>query len=109
MMFDYAATVTHIVDGDTVDLTVDLGFRITNNDRFRLLGINSPERGRPGWAEATAELAKLMPVGSQVTIHSEKPLSKEKYGRWLARILNADGTDVNQAMIDGGFAVEYNP
>ena len=42
-MYEYNATVTHVVDGDTMDVTLDLGFDILYNNRIRLVGINTPE------------------------------------------------------------------
>lgn len=104
-MFIYAATVERIVDGDTAILTVDLGFRLSMKDSFRLWGINAPERGYPGGAEATAELTRLLPVGQRVRIETFPPL-QDKYGRWLARIF-VDDLDVNEEMVKGGFAVAY--
>ena len=43
-LYNYAAKVEHIVDGDTIDLTCDLGFRIYHKARFRLYGIDTPEQ-----------------------------------------------------------------
>lgn len=109
MMYQYAATVVRAVDGDTVDLDVALGFRISNRDRFRLTGINAPERGQLGWAEATAALATMIPAGSVVAIQTHHPTTrdpKDKYGRWLATVF-FNGADINQAMVDQGHAVEY--
>ena len=115
--YTYSAVVKHVVDGDTVDLEVslrdkmiDLGFRQfvhdrnTMRDRFRLLGIDTPERGQPGWAEATEALRGMLPVGQQITITTTKP--RDKYGRWLATIYVGE-LNVNQAMIDAGHAVVY--
>lgn len=110
-LYEYHATVIKIVDGDTVDLNVDLGFRIWNRDRFRLLGINAPEvvgATHDAGIAAKQHLEQIMPIDSAVVIHSEKPVSRDKYGRWLARLFLGD-KDINQAMIDDGFAVEYNP
>jgi endonuclease YncB( thermonuclease family) len=106
-VFEYFATVERIVDGDTIDLNVDVGFRIWNRDRFRLYGIDTPERGQSGWAEASAELARLIPVGSTVRIVTAKP-PRDKYGRWLATIFAGD-INVNEALVANGFAVVYLP
>lgn len=110
-LYEYAAYVIRVVDGDTVDLGVDLGFRHRFTDRFRLYGINTPERGQAGWAEATTYLRQiLVGVGEELAIrtHLDK---RDKYGRWLAEIYKtqSDGTIlyVNQDMIDKGHAVEY--
>lgn len=102
------------VDGDTVDLRVslvhDFGFRFrygfTFDDRFRLFGVNTPERGRPGWAEATAECVRLAPAGSLVRVETHKD-SRDKYGRWLADIYLADGSSLNRRLVDAGFAKNY--
>jgi hypothetical protein len=67
-MYEYEAEIVRWVDGDTVDLRVSLGFGITRADRFRLYGIDTPERGQPGHGEATAFCMGAAPVGSLVTI-----------------------------------------
>lgn len=109
-LYYYDATVLRVVDGDTIDLSCDLGFRVGKRDRFRLYGINAPERGQTGWAEANAALQAMLPVGERVTIRTYHPTTRDpadKYGRWLATVLTGDGLDVNQAMVDQGHAVEY--
>lgn len=108
-LYNYAAKVERIVDGDTLDLTISVGFRWQFKDRFRLYGIDTPERGQPGWAEATAHLASLLPIGALVTVRSYRPDAHPKadsFGRWLVEIFIGD-MNVNQAMISAGHAVEY--
>ena len=51
-MYQYSATVYNVVDGDTIDVVVDLGFKITTKQRLRLNGIDTPEKGQPGFNEA---------------------------------------------------------
>lgn len=54
MSYDYKVVeVIRVVDGDTLDVVIDVGFRMTTAQRIRLAGIDTPERGQPGWAEAT--------------------------------------------------------
>ena len=81
------AKVNRVVDGDTVDLEVDLGYRISISIRGRLLGINTPERGKPDFALATDTLASLLEKNSDedgyVCVRSTKT---GKYGRWLVDI-----------------------
>lgn len=103
--YDYLGTVYNVVDGDTVDLSVDLGFRQYMRDRFRLTGINTPERGQPGWAEATAALRAFLPLGQSVLIQTLKP--RDKYGRWLATV-SIDGLNINEAMIEAGHAARLS-
>jgi micrococcal nuclease len=107
--YQYRATITRIIDGDTVDAICDLGFRINRNDRFRLYGINTPERGRKGSVEATAYLTSMIPVGASVLIRSHKPetMTVDSFGRWVAEIFLPDGTNVNDAMIEAGHAVSF--
>ena len=93
-LYTYLATVDRWVDGDTVDMVIDLGFRMSTHQRFRLLGVDTPERGELNWAEATACCNELMPAGSQVCIQS---LKTDKYGRWLV-----DLPDVREALMAQG-------
>lgn len=110
-MYQYKATLVRAVDGDTAILEVDLGFHLTATMDFRLLGINTPEMKAPTRAAglaAKAELERLCGLGA-LRISTEK---SDKYGRWLASIdvVLPDGSvivNVNQALIDGGFAVPY--
>jgi micrococcal nuclease len=108
MVYEYHAEIVRWVDGDTVDLRVDLGFGITRADRFRLYGIDTPERGQPGHSEATAFCMGAAPVGSLVTINSMKPLTQDKYGRWLAMVTPiTTSTSVNDALVVAGLARSY--
>jgi micrococcal nuclease len=103
-MYEYSATVLRWVDGDTVDLRVDLGFRMFAETRFRLYGIDTPERGQKNHGEATALANTLAPIGAEVHI-STYP-DADKYGRWLAVITN--GTmSVNDSLVGSGLAVRY--
>lgn len=107
--YEYAALVVAVVDGDTVDLDIDLGLRTFRRDRFRLAGVDAPELRaadpEPGRA-AKAELARLLPMGAAVTVRTEKDRT-EKYGRWLATVLNG-AVNVNERMVTGGFAKPYD-
>lgn len=79
----YIAKVVKWVDGDTVDLDVDLGFKTRRIERFRLIGIDTPERGKPGFKEAKELAESIYPIGSEIMIES---MRTEKYGRWLVDI-----------------------
>ena len=85
-MYEYRGTVVRWIDGDTVDMVVDLGFRITTSQRFRLLGVDTPERGEAGYVEARQVAEAIHPVGSVVVIRTEKPLAGDKYGRYLVSL-----------------------
>lgn len=108
-MYEYQATVIRVVDGDTVDLNVDLGLNTFTKERVRLYGINAPEKNTPQGPLSTARLKELLPVGIGVTITTFKD-KKEKYGRYLA-VITFPGRDrsINQQMVDEHFAVPYLP
>lgn len=97
--------VTNVVDGDTCDVEIDLGFLVATRVRVRLLGIDTPERGQPGWAEATERLRELA-MGRTCRLVSFKP--NDKYGRFLA-VLHVDGENINQSLVASGHAREYMP
>lgn len=101
-MYDYKATVVRVVDGDTIDLLVHLGFNVTIKERFRLAGIDTPERGASGWAGATKRLTELV-AGGITRISTQKT---DKYGRWLATLW-VDDVNINLKMAEEGYATVY--
>lgn len=86
-MYEYSAIITNVVDGDTFDLDIDLGFRIRIHERVRLLGIDCPEKtARNGEEEKKAgkyitDWAKRELEGKEVKIRSRK--GTDSFGRWL--------------------------
>ncbi len=91
-MYEYRAKIKRVVDGDTVDFIVDLGFSVHITIRTRLLGVDTPERGHEDWAKATSECRRLLLSVAEsrdgsypdwVKIKTEKT---GKYGRWLVQI-----------------------
>ena len=86
-MHEYRAKVIKIVDGDTVDFDVDLGFRISIRIRTRLLGVDTPERGHEDWAKATSVLTNLLNEKKDEEDYVKIQTTKTgKYGRWLVNI-----------------------
>jgi endonuclease YncB( thermonuclease family) len=105
-VFTYWAEVVRWVDGDTVDLRIDLGFYVTTEQRCRLLGIDTPERGKPGAAEASARVKALAPAGTHLLIRSEK--GADKYGRFLVDIAGVlDDVTINRTLVIEKLAVPY--
>lgn len=106
----FNATLDRTVDGDTVYLEVDLGFRIIGHFEFRLLGINAPEMKDATLAAGKASRAALdgMLKGVPLRVQSQKG---DKYGRWLGTIWfqAADGSwqNANDLMVKNGFAVPF--
>ncbi len=108
-MWQYKAKVLHVVDADTVDLLVDVGFRMSFTDRFRLFGIDAPERGEAGWAEGKAAVVAKLPVGTALVIETYHPKERDErdsFGRWLAT-LYLDGMNLNRWLVESGHAKEY--
>jgi micrococcal nuclease len=94
-MYNYNANVVKVIDGDTVRLDIDLGFRVRWVSNCRLASINAPELGSGG-EEARDYLKTILPENCKVEIVSR---SLDKYGRPIVDIKSADGT-VNQHLID---------
>jgi micrococcal nuclease len=110
-MYRYNATLDRIVDGDTVDVYIDLGFDIHIKQRVRLYGINTPEtrtrdleEKKRGFA-AKAYLEEILPEKFVIETVYDK---KGKYGRVLGILWNdIDDVNVNEKMIDEGHAERY--
>ncbi len=71
-MYQYKARIIKVVDGDTVDAEVLLGFDVKITLRLRLLGINTPERGQPGYKEASNAVDSWVKVNPEVMINTVK-------------------------------------
>lgn len=110
----YGARAVNVVDGDTVDLALDLGFRITWTQRFRLYGINTPELNATSLTDrevavrAKQRVIDLLSRGAiTVRTHMDKA---DKYGRWLAVLFVAtpEGmVTVNETLVAEGLATRY--
>jgi micrococcal nuclease len=102
-MFTYTAHVDRVVDGDTIDVSIDLGFDIWHKTRVRLAGIDAPEHNTE-LGKVVAQFVKEALTDKWVTLTTYKP---DKYGRILADV--SVGTDnFNRALIAKGYAVAYD-
>jgi micrococcal nuclease len=114
-MYEYRIKkVTRIVDGDTIDVDIDLGFNISYSQRVRLAGIDTPESRTTDKMEKALGLEskdflkKAIESASLVVVKTEKPDSSEKYGRILGWVyLDNSDKPINQIMIDAGYAWGY--
>jgi micrococcal nuclease len=104
MTYEYNAKVVRWIDGDTVELDVDLGFRLRRQDHFRLDGIDTPERGKAGYLSAKLRAEELAPVGTDILIQTSK---SDKYGRYLAALWPEVGPPINTRLVEEGFAKPY--
>jgi micrococcal nuclease len=111
-MYEYGCTVTRVVDGDTVDVILDLGFSILHKCRVRLYGIDTPESRTRNKDEkirgklASKFLQDAIDNGKKVVLRSKLKDSKGKYGRVLGEII-VDSININQSMIINHLAVAY--
>ena len=114
-MYEYhVKNLTKIVDGDTIDVDIDLGFDISLSSRVRLAGIDTPESRTSDkiekalGLESKEYLKKKFKDAKTIVIKTEKMDSSEKYGRILGWIFIDDNpVSVNQQMIDDGYAWGY--
>jgi len=114
-MYEYhVKKVTNVVDGDTIDVEIDLGFDISFSSRVRLAGIDTPESRTTNKAEKALGLEAKEYVKSkikdakEIVIKTEKMDSSEKYGRILGWLfLDGSKVSVNEQMIADGYAWGY--
>jgi micrococcal nuclease len=111
-MYTYEAVLMRVIDGDTEDLRIDLGFNVFTEQRFRLLGINTPELHSKDADEKVRAKAAMnylsgLLSSSPLTARTSKD-KQEKYGRYLATIINNAGLDVNEEMVKAGHAKRYD-
>ncbi len=107
--FVYNASLDRVVDGDTIDVVLDLGFSVKlHKQRVRLAGIDTPEsRTRNLKEKALGFKAKDRLIELCVGNFKIQSLGKGKYGRILGIPFTEDGQSICQMLIDEGHAVEY--
>jgi micrococcal nuclease len=110
----YVRKVENVVDGDTIDVLIDLGFDILFQSRVRLAGIDTPEsrtkdiKEKALGLESKEYLKKHLKDATSVVIKTEKMDSSEKYGRILGWVyVNGDTESLNDKMINDGYAWGY--
>tara|TARA_R110000751_G_scaffold128317_3_gene230373 strand:+ start:1534 stop:1956 length:423 start_codon:yes stop_codon:yes gene_type:complete len=111
-MYDYSCKIQRVVDGDTIDVILDLGFDILYRARVRLYGIDTPESRTRDLEEkargllAKEYLASEIKTAKEIIIQTKLKDSKGKFGRVLGSII-ADGIDLNNKMVLNHHAVRY--
>ena len=104
--------ITKIVDGDTIDVLLDMGFDIKYKSRVRLFGIDTPEsRTRNKEEKVRGLLSKVylkdaIKKAKKLTIKTHKGSETGKFGRILGEVF-ADGINLNLKMCTEGYAVQY--
>jgi len=116
--FWYGAKVLNVVDGDTVDLMIDLGFNVHHKIRVRLFGVNTPESRTKDASEKEMGLKAKSFTKDWLDRHqwvfvNTIPDKNDKYGRILAMVYSSDKVDdpttacLNVDIVQAGFAREY--
>ena len=105
-MYQYEAEVLRVIDGDTLDLHIDLGFKVGFNTRIRMIGIDTPEKWHPYGKVVKAYLQQLL-EGNKIMLDVTK---KDKYGRYLGVVyLNkGDEQSINDKLIEINMAKAYH-
>lgn len=114
-MYEYRVKqVLKVLDGDTIDVEIDLGFDISITKRVRLAGIDTPESRtsdkmeKAFGLESKARLKQLLDSAELVVIRTEKPDSTEKFGRVLGWLhIDSSELSVNETLIASGYAWSY--
>ena len=114
-MYEYnIKKVTKVVDGDTIDVDIDLGFNISYTQRVRLAGIDTPEsrtkdaREKALGLEVKNKVKSAIDSAKTVIIKTELPDSTEKYGRILGWVyLDGAAKSLNEQLIEEGYAWGY--
>ena len=108
-MFEYRARIRRVIDGDTVEVDIDLGFHVSLTATLRLAGIDTPEMRGPEQAAGRAAthylnalLQKHAGPERQVTVRTQKDRTG-KYGRYLADLV-AGNRNLNEALVSAGHA-----
>ena len=109
----FVKSIDRVVDGDTVDISIDLGFDLTKKERVRLAGIATPEtrtkdtKEKELGYEAKEFLEIHLMKASKLTVKTEKD---GKYGRMLGWLYKTeeDEVSINELMIDKGYAWAYD-
>ena len=114
-MYEYRVKkITSVVDGDTIDVDIDLGFSISYSQRVRLAGIDTPESRTSDKFEKTLGieskeyLKNKLKDAKDIIIKTQKPDSSEKYGRILGWLyIDGAAVSINEQMIQDGYAWGY--
>lgn len=112
-MYEYKCKIVRVVDGDTVDVDIDLGFNTwIHNERVRLEGIDTPESRTTDLIQkffgliAKKQLEEKLPAGSSQILQTTSVSSSEKFGRTLG-FFKLNESTINQWLIDNNYGVQY--
>ncbi len=104
MTYKYNAELIKVIDGDTIKLKVDCGFRLTYTDNFRLARINAPEVRGDEREQGLKAKVFVINEFSQSRFCTVETIKHGKY-RWVAEITLADGTNLSDRLVENGHAI----
>ena len=100
-----------VVDGDTLDVVIDLGFHVTRQERVRLAGVNAPEMDTPAGPVARDWVVAWLTQATgewPLLLRTEKPNPRDRYGRYVAAVVaGATGSNLAWDMLAAGMADPY--
>lgn len=117
-LWHYRASPTRIIDGDTLELRIDMGFKMSIDTSVRVLGVDTPERRKAvmegyyaakkfvdDWMQDALSMALELDPEWPLRIVSHKP---DSFGRWLAEVYNLEGKSLAASIIQEGLGVPYS-
>ncbi|CDQ21716.1 thermonuclease family protein [Halobacillus karajensis] len=104
--YQYHVQVKRVIDGDTFVGDIDLGMNVKLCDvHFRLIGVDTPERGQNLFYEATERASELIDQ-TEVLVET---YAEDAFGRWLVNVyIDYEGDTLNQLLLDEGLAIVYD-
>lgn len=111
-MYEYKAKCIKVIDGDTIDVDIDLGFNTHFQTRVRLAGIDTPELRAVNPLERQAaqqirNYVKAAIEGRDIILKTYKDPSEDKYGRYLAMVY-INEQNMNNSLVEMKYAKEYD-
>jgi|TARA_B100000768_G_scaffold87726_1_gene82439 micrococcal nuclease len=113
-VYEYKCKIRKVVDGDTVDIDIDLGFNVwLNDERVRVMGIDTPESRTRDKVEkifglAAKERVQQFVESDNIVLVTQKYDAKGKFGRILGDLRNSHGDLLTSILIEEGHAVKYS-
>ena len=114
MAYEYHAKVLRVIDGDTIELEIDLGFGVFKKEKVRLARVDTPEVYGVKKESAEYQIGKLASeytehwlsvANYRVTVKTEKT---GKYGRYIAEVNSSDGRNLSDDLLENGHATLYS-
>jgi micrococcal nuclease len=108
-MYEYQAALIRVIDADTFEFNIDLGFYTHVYEKVRLRGVNAPERFTPDGKFATDFVKRWFFDNNDLTLKTYKTDLTDKYGRWVADVRSGNGHNLADMMLLAGVAVPFLP